>query len=46
VRRIKYGYFGGWGIRNAFNIFVGMPEGKYHSIDLGVDGRIILKLIS
>jgi hypothetical protein len=29
-------------IRNEYNILIGKPEGKDHSEDLGVDGRIIL----
>jgi hypothetical protein len=32
-------------IRNAYEISVGKPEGKYHVEDLGVDGRIILERI-
>jgi hypothetical protein len=32
-------------MRNAFKIVVGKPEGKNHLEDLGIDGRIILKLI-
>jgi hypothetical protein len=32
-------------IRIALTILVGTPEGRDHSDDLGVDGRIILKLI-
>jgi hypothetical protein len=31
--------------RNAHTILVGKPEGKRHSEELGVDGRIILKWI-
>jgi hypothetical protein len=30
-------------MRNTYTIFVGNPEGKNHSEDLVVDGRIILK---
>jgi hypothetical protein len=29
--------------RNAHNILVGKPEGKSHSEDLGVDGKIIIR---
>jgi hypothetical protein len=32
-------------MRNAYKILVGKPEGKIHSEDLSVDGRIILKWI-
>jgi hypothetical protein len=32
-------------MRNAYSILVGKPEGKGHSDDLGVDGRVILELI-
>jgi hypothetical protein len=32
-------------IKNAFEIFVGKPEGKNHLGDLGVDVRITLKWI-
>jgi len=32
-------------IRNAYKIFVGKPEGKKHSEDLGVDGRIMFEWI-
>jgi hypothetical protein len=32
-------------MRNAYMHSVGTPEGKNHSEDLGVDGRIIFKLI-
>jgi hypothetical protein len=32
-------------MRNAYKIFVGKPEGKNYSEDLGVDGRIILDWI-
>jgi hypothetical protein len=32
-------------MRNAYNILVGKPEGKNHSEDLGVDGKIILEWI-
>jgi hypothetical protein len=28
-------------MRSAYNILVGKPEGKGHSENLGVDGRII-----
>ena len=31
--------------RGAYKVLVGKPEGKNHLKDLGVDGRIILKLI-
>jgi len=30
-------------MRNAYNILVGIPEGKSHLEDLDVDGRIILE---
>jgi hypothetical protein len=30
-------------MRNACKILVGKPEGKNHSEDLGMDGRIILE---
>jgi len=32
-------------MRNAYKILVGKPEGKNHSGDLGVDGKIILEWI-
>jgi hypothetical protein len=32
-------------MRNVYNISVGNPEGRDDLEDLGVDGRIILKLI-
>jgi hypothetical protein len=32
-------------MRNAYNIFVGKAEGKNHSEDLGIDGRLILQCI-
>jgi len=32
-------------MRNAYNILVGRPEGKDHSENLRVDGRIILPWI-
>jgi hypothetical protein len=32
-------------MRNAYEILVGKPEGKNHSEDLGVDGKIILDWI-
>jgi hypothetical protein len=28
-------------MRNIYNILVGKPEGKNHSEDLGVDGRML-----
>jgi hypothetical protein len=31
---------------NAYNIFVGKPEGKRHSGDLGVDGKIFRMALS
>jgi hypothetical protein len=31
--------------KNAYKMLVGKPKGRYHSEDLGVDGRIILKWI-
>jgi hypothetical protein len=30
-------------MRNAYSILVGKPEGKNHSVDLGIDGKIILE---
>jgi hypothetical protein len=30
-------------MRNAYRIFVGKPEWRDHSEDLGVDGRVILE---
>jgi hypothetical protein len=30
-------------MRNSCNILVEKPEGRYHTEDLGVDGRIILE---
>jgi hypothetical protein len=32
-------------MRNEYQMLVGKPEGRDHSEDLGVDGRIILKFI-
>ena len=32
--------------RSAYGCLVGRPDGKNHFEDLGVDGRIILRLIS
>jgi hypothetical protein len=32
-------------IRNAYKILVRKPEGKIHSEDLSIDGRILLKQI-
>jgi hypothetical protein len=32
-------------MRNTCKILVGKPEGKVHSEDLGVEGRIILERI-
>jgi hypothetical protein len=29
----------------AYKILIGKPEGKNHSEDLGIDGRMILELI-
>jgi hypothetical protein len=33
------------GMINVYNIFVGKPEGKYHSENIGIDGKVTLKLI-
>jgi hypothetical protein len=30
-------------IRNAYKVLVGKPEGKNHSEDVVIDGRIILE---
>jgi hypothetical protein len=30
-------------MRNAYSIFVGKPEGKDRSEDLGIDGKIVLE---
>jgi hypothetical protein len=30
-------------MKNAYKILVGKFEGKYHSEDLGIDGKIILE---
>jgi hypothetical protein len=32
-------------VRNAYNMLVEKPKGRDHSEDLGVNGRMILKLI-
>jgi hypothetical protein len=32
-------------MRNAYKILVGKPEGKRHSEDLGIDGKIVLEWI-
>jgi hypothetical protein len=32
--------------RGAYSVLVGRPEGKTPNVDLGIDGRIILKWIS
>jgi hypothetical protein len=32
-------------MRNAYKVFVGKTEGKNHSEDVGIDGRIILEWI-
>jgi hypothetical protein len=32
-------------MRNVYKILVGKPEGRDHSGDLGVDGKMILELI-
>jgi hypothetical protein len=32
-------------VRNAYKFFVGKPDGKNHSEDLGVDGRVLSELI-
>jgi hypothetical protein len=29
------------GIRNVYKIFIGKPEGRKHTEDLGVDGSLI-----
>jgi hypothetical protein len=31
--------------RNAYKILVGKLEGRYHSEDLGIDGKILLERI-
>jgi len=43
-RRMRLaGMWHAWGVRNAYKILVGKPEGKNHLEDLGVDGRMILE---
>jgi hypothetical protein len=32
-------------MRTVYMVLVGKPEGKHHSGDLGVDGRVILEWI-
>jgi hypothetical protein len=32
-------------MRSTYTVLVGTPAGRYHSEDLGVDGRIILHCI-
>jgi len=32
--------------RGAYSLLVGSPEGKTPNVDLGIDGRIILKWLS
>jgi len=32
--------------RGAYSVLVGIPEGKTPNVDLGIDGRIILKWLS
>jgi hypothetical protein len=45
-KRMRSGHIAHIGeTRNMYKILVGKPEWKRHSEDLGVDGRIILKLI-
>jgi hypothetical protein len=34
------------GRRGAYSVLVGRPEGKTINVDLGIDGRIILKWIA
>jgi hypothetical protein len=34
-----------WELRNVYEVLVKRPEGKDHLEDLGVDGKMILKLI-
>jgi hypothetical protein len=43
-RMIRAGHVARMGeMRNAYKILIGKPEGKNHSEELGVDGKIILE---
>jgi hypothetical protein len=32
-------------MNSTYKIFIGISEGKYHSEDLGIEGKILLKLV-